>query len=157
MTDLPPDTTTDGDAPVAGSARPAKPVFPLPPVVERLTTQHGYPRLEDPAAEPWRGDAGTWVVFLPGHGKGNGETADVAVILPELVRTVRPALTPAVAGPAVERALLARTGMMSLPALVFLRGDTLLGTIARVRDWQDYLERIAAILPGDAPAPIRLQ
>lgn len=127
----------------------AKPHLPLPPLVDLLTEMHGYARLDSPYDQPWRhDDSNSWVVFLPGHGKGNAETADVAVILPELVRALQPRLSAAVAGEAVERALLARTGMMSLPALVFLRGDALLGSIPRVRDWDDYLQRIAAILDG---------
>lgn len=137
--------------------KPAKPVLPLPPLVDRLTGELGYHRLDDAADQPWRGAAENWVVFLPGHGKGNAETADVAVILPELVRALSPRLTPAVAGPAAEQAMLARTGMMSLPALVFLRGDALLGSIPRVRDWDDYLERIAAILTGTDASATRLQ
>jgi len=126
-----------------------KPRLPLPPLVDLLTDVHGYPRLDNPDDRPWLDDpAKSWVVFLPGHGKGNAETADVAVILPELVRALHPRLTPAVAGEAAERAILALTGMMSLPALVFLRGDRLLGSIPRVRDWDDYLQRIGEILEG---------
>ncbi|MCG5242375.1 hydrogenase [Azospirillum doebereinerae] len=139
------------------AAKPAKPSFPLPPLVDQLTDTHGYPRLDGADDQPWRGDSDTWVVFLPGHGKGNGETADVAVILPELVRVLSPHLKPAVAGPAAEQALLARAGMMSLPALLFLRGDAVLGSIPRVRDWTDYLERIAAILIGPEAPASRLQ
>lgn len=137
-------------------ARPAKPSFPLPALVDRLVSERGYPLLDDATAQPWRDDSANWVVFLPGHGKGSGETADVAVILPELVNHLFPRLKPAVAGAAAEQAILARTGMMSLPALVFLRGDELLGSIPRVRDWDDYLERIAAILIGSDPST-RLQ
>ncbi|SMH33960.1 thioredoxin domain-containing protein [Azospirillum agricola] len=150
------------DTPVAEPAttpapKPAKPLLPLPPLVDRLTDALGYPRLESADDQPWRGGTESWVVFLPGHGKGNAETADVAVILPELVRVLSPHLKPAVAGPAAEQALLARAGMMSLPALVFLRGDDLLGSIPRVRDWDDYLERIAAILLGPHAPSSRLQ
>ncbi|AWB09038.1 hydrogenase (plasmid) [Azospirillum humicireducens] len=127
----------------------AKPRLPLPPLVDLLTDVHGYPRLDHGDDRPWLDDpAKDWVIFLPGHGKGNAETADVAVILPELVRALHPRLTPAVAGEAAERAILALTGMMSLPALVFLRGDRLLGSIPRVRDWDDYLQRIGEILDG---------
>ncbi len=126
-----------------------KPRLPLPPLVDLLTDVHGYRRLDNADDRPWLEDpAKCWVVFLPGHGKGNAETADVAVILPELVRALHPRLTPAVAGEAAERAILALTGMMSLPALVFLRGDRLLGSIPRVRDWDDYLQRIGEILEG---------
>ncbi|BAI75486.1 hydrogenase-1 expression (plasmid) [Azospirillum sp. B510] len=137
MTDVAPDL-----APPAAKQRQ-----PLPPLVDLLTEVHGYRRLDSADERPWLEDpAADWVVFLPGHGKGNAETADVAVILPELVRALHPRLTPAVAGEAVERALLGLTGMMSLPALVFLRGDRLLGSIPRVRDWDDYLRRIGDIL-----------
>ncbi len=129
----------------------AKPRLPLPPLVDLLTDVHGYMRLDHADDRPWLDEpAKDWVVFLPGHGKGNAETADVAVILPELVRALRPRLSPAVAGEAAERAILALTGMMSLPALVFLRGDRLLGSIPRVRDWDDYLQRIGEILEGGA-------
>lgn len=133
-----------------------KPRLPLPPLVDLLTDVHGYPRLDHADDRPWLEEpekslpTKCWVVFLPGHGKGNAETADVAVILPELVRALHPRLTPAVAGEAAERAILALTGMMSLPALVFLRGDRLLGSIPRVRDWDDYLQRIGEILEGGA-------
>ncbi len=150
MTDTPQD-------PTPATAKPAKPLLPLPPLVDRLTEALGYPRLAGAADQPWAGGTDEWVVFLPGHGKGNSETADVAVILPELVRALSPRLKPAVAGPAAEQALLTRTGMMSLPALVFLRGGTLLGSIPRVRDWDDYLERIAAILSGSDTPTTRLQ
>lgn len=129
----------------ASPPRPAKTPLPLSPAVERLVRDLGYPLLDDGDAQPWRQDRATWVVFLPGHGKGSGETADVAVILPELIAAVSPTLRPAVAGPAAEQAMLARTGPISLPALVFLRGGALLGSIPRVRDWRDYQERIAAI------------
>ncbi|PWC89419.1 hydrogenase [Azospirillum sp. TSH100] len=131
--------------------QPTKPRLSLPPLVDLLTDSHGYPRLDHADDRPWLDDpAKNWVVFLPGHGKGNAETADIAVILPELVRALHPRLTPAVAGEAAERAILALTGMMSLPALVFLRGDRLLGSIPRVRDWDDYLQRIGEILEGGA-------
>jgi hydrogenase-1 operon protein HyaE len=129
----------------------AKPRLPLPPLVDVLTEVHGYLRLDHADDRPWLADpTKSWVVFLPGHGKGNAETADIAVILPELVRALHPHLTPAVAGEAAERAILSLTGMMSLPALVFLRGDRLLGSIPRVRDWDDYLQRIGEILEGGA-------
>ncbi len=145
MTDtLSPDTASAS----AVSAKPPKPLLPLPALVGLLVSERGYPLLDDATAQPWRGGDDSWVVFLPGHGKGSSETADVAVILPELIKALSPHLKPAVAGAAAEQAILARVGMMSLPALVFLRGDALLGSIPRVRDWDDYLERIAAILIG---------
>ncbi|WP_245593627.1 hydrogenase [Azospirillum halopraeferens] len=117
----------------------------LPAAVGRLVRDLGYPLLEADDA-PWRDDSAPWVVFLPGHGRGNAETADIAVILPELLATVGGALRPAVAGAAAERALVERAGGLALPALMILRGDAVLDSIPRVRDWGDYRARIAAIL-----------
>ncbi|NYZ12462.1 hydrogenase [Azospirillum sp. RWY-5-1] len=124
---------------------------PLPPLVDRLLTVHGYPLLET-GAEALAEDAeGVRVVFLPGHGKGSGETADIAVILPELVKAAPVPLTAAVAGPQAEAALVARVGTLGLPALVFLHRGEVLGSIPRVRDWSDYLARIRSFLavPAD--------
>ena len=123
----------------------------LAPALARLVRDLGYPLLDGGDA-PWRGDAAaTWVVFLPGHGNASAETADIAVILPELVAAT-PDLRPAVADAAAERTLLERTGGLGLPALVFLRGDAVLGSIPRVRDWSDYRQRIAAILSASCDA-----
>ncbi|MGQ9369493.1 hydrogenase [Azospirillum sp. ST 5-10] len=118
---------------------------PLPPAVERLVRERGYPLL-DGGAEPWRHDDAPWIVFLPGHGKGSGETADIAVILPELVAAAPRRVRAAVADAAAERALVERAGGLGLPALMILRGDAVLGSIPRVRDWSDYRARIAAIV-----------
>lgn len=119
----------------------------LHPLVARLFSEHGLPRL-DAAADLATVD-GPALVFLPGYAKAHAETADVAIILPELLAAFGGRLGAAVAGPALETALRAELGGIALPALVMVRHGRPTGAVSRVRDWSDYLERIAALL--DAP------
>jgi hydrogenase-1 operon protein HyaE len=49
-----------------------------------------------------------------------------------------------------DRTLRERYGFMKYPALVFVRGDALLGTLCGIRDWSEYLTAIAEFLAADA-------
>ena len=129
------------------------------PLIDRLTRDLGWPRLSSldevaaHAATP-----GTHVVFVPGDPVRNLESADVAVILPELVKAFDGVFAPAVVARPAERKLQARFRFAAFPALVFLRDGLYLGAITRVLDWADYLTEIAEILgrePSDPP-PFRL-
>lgn len=119
---------------------------PLHPLVGRLLTDHRMVMLD--TAADLAGAEGPLLVFLPGYAKAHVETADVAVILPELVAAFGGRLGAAVGGPDLEVALRAELGL-ALPALVMVRHGRPSGAVARVRDWRDYLDRIAALL--DAP------
>ncbi|MFH1555712.1 MAG: hydrogenase, partial [Pseudomonadota bacterium] len=88
------------------------------------------------------------LLFLPAHGKSHMETPDIAVVLPELVRVLdhgRRPLTGAVAGPAIER-ILREAMALALPAIVVLRDGEPIGSIARMRDWDEYLARLGTVL-----------
>ncbi|MFG1464682.1 hydrogenase [Xanthobacter sp. DSM 24535] len=118
----------------------------LHPLVQRLMTAHGYAYILAP--DDLFGDPRDQLLFLPAHGKSHMETPDIAVVLPELVQALdsgRGRLTGAVAGPAVEAAL--REAMaLALPAIVVLRNGDPIGSIARMRDWDEYLTRLGAVL-----------
>jgi hydrogenase-1 operon protein HyaE len=120
---------------------------PLHPLVGRLLTDHRLAMLD--TAADLAGTEGPLLVFLPGYAKAHVETADVAVILPELLAAFGGRLGAAVAGPALETELRAELGGIALPALVMVRHGRPAGAVSRVRDWRDYLDRIAALL--DAP------
>lgn len=118
----------------------------LHPLVRRLLTEHRLATLE--TVGDVAGVEGPLLLFLPGYAKAHVETADVAVILPELLAVFGGRLGAAVAGPDLETALRSELGL-ALPALVMVRQGRPVGSIARVRDWRDYLDRVAALL--DAP------
>lgn len=121
---------------------------PLHPLVARLIEAHGYPY---PATEEELARLDDRLLFLPAHGKGHMETPDIAVVLPELVRAFGQPLAGAVAGPECERRLRDSLGGIALPAIVVLRAGKPVGSISRMRDWDEYLERLGALLAEPAP------
>ena len=121
----------------------------LPPLVAKLTAERGMPLLAEDDAAALATAGGEWLIFLPGHGQNHAETADVAVILPELLGVFRGRLKAAVAGPALEKLLRRRLDGIALPALVAVRGHELLGSVSRVQDWHDYIETIRGLFDGN--------
>lgn len=118
----------------------------LHPLVQRIMAERAYPYLEAPE-DTARLDARDHLLFLPAHGKPHLESPDIAVVLPELIKALggETHLGGAVAGPKTEAAL--REAMnLALPAIVVMRGGVPVGAISRMRDWDEYLERLGALL-----------
>lgn len=123
------------------------------PLIDRLTTELGWPRLNDADALAGFVEApGTHVVFVPGDPARNLETADVAVILPELKLAFQGRFDCAVAGDAVAQAVGDAAGGYKTPNLVFWRDGHMIGAIPKVRDWADYMARIGQILAAPIAA-----
>lgn len=118
----------------------------LHPLVRRLLTERAWPYLET-AEEAASLDARDHFLFLPAHGKAHLESPDIAVVLPELVAALggEAAIGGAVAGPKTE-AQLREAMSLALPAIVVLRGGQPVGAISRMRDWDEYLERLGALI-----------
>ncbi|MDI4666002.1 hydrogenase [Xanthobacter autotrophicus] len=124
----------------------------LHPLVRRLVSERAWPYLEAPE-DTARLDARDHFLFLPAHGKAHLESPDIAVVLPELVNALggEAAIGGAVAGPKTEAAL--RDALnLALPAIVVVRGGLPLGAISRMRDWDEYLERLGALLKTPSAA-----
>lgn len=123
------------------------------PLIDRLTTELGWRRLADDAGlDAFAGAPGVHVVFVPGDAARNLETADVAVILPELVQAFQGRFDCAVAEDAVAARVGEAAGVHKTPNLVFWREGRVAGAIPRVRDWSDYMARIEAILAAPVAA-----
>lgn len=128
----------------------------LSPLTQALADRYRYPVIDD--VDAFAADKPLAVLFFPGDWERLGESNDVAVILPELVKAFDGVFAPAVVARPAERKLQARFRFAAFPALVFLRDGLYLGAITRVLDWADYLTEIAEILgrePSDPP-PFRL-
>ncbi|MFG1296238.1 thioredoxin domain-containing protein [Xanthobacter variabilis] len=122
----------------------------LHPLVRRLITERAYPYLDN--AEDAAGlDGRDLFVLLPAHGKVHLESPDIAVVLPELVQALggEERIGGAVAGPGAEASFREALNL-ALPAIVVLRGGVPLGAISRMRDWDEYLDRLGALI--DAPS-----
>lgn len=117
------------------------------PLIDRLTGTMGWPRLasQSDVAEFIR-RPGAHVVFVPGDPERNLESADVAVILPELRMAFQGRFDCAVADDAIEEWLRTDSGVLKTPSLIFYRDGLMIGAIPKVRDWDDYVARTARIL-----------
>ncbi|MDJ1015219.1 MAG: hydrogenase accessory protein [Paracoccaceae bacterium] len=117
------------------------------PLIDRLHAEFGWPRLaSDEEARMFTSRPGDHVVFLPGDWTRNLETADVAVILPELRAAFQKRFDCAVASPEVEKMLKVAADLHKTPSLLFFRDGAFVGGIPKVRDWDDYMGRIAHFL-----------
>lgn len=117
------------------------------PLIERLTTEFDWPRLatEDEILA-WLSRPGVHVLFVPGDAKRNLETADVAVILPELHRAFQGRFDCAIVADETTPGVKESSGVYKTPSLIFYRDGVCLGGIPKVRDWDDYMARIARFL-----------
>jgi hydrogenase-1 operon protein HyaE len=122
-------------------------------LLERLTTDLGYPLLTDQASlDAFALPAANSVIFLPANPQHYPETLDVAIVLPEFLKIFSGRLTAGVADMTFAKELAAKYAITEWPALLFLRHGEYLGSIARMRDWDVYLSKINAFLSSSSPA-----
>ena len=117
------------------------------PLIDRPTAEFGWSDLQ--GAEDFEAHLarpGTHMVFVPGDVARNLETPDVAVIAPELLAAFGGRFDGAVAVGEADTAARAAAGAHKTPSLLFFRDGLAIGAIPKVRDWSDYMDRIAQIL-----------
>ena len=126
------------------------------PLINRLLEEFGYPEITLANHDAFVAEPMLNVLFFPGDPKTIRDATDVAVVLPELVQVFDHQLRPGVvvdtrrAGSELQK----RYGFRAYPALVFVRGGEYVGAIARIQNWNDYLQEISELLvapPRRAP------
>jgi hydrogenase-1 operon protein HyaE len=126
------------------------------PLIERLLVEFEYPTIGLDNHDEFVAQPGMNVLFFPGDPNTVRDATDVAVILPELAAAFDGALRPGVVTDTFGdgKKLKMQYGFREYPSLVFVRGGEYVGTISRVQDWGEYLERINELLvaaPRRAP------
>lgn len=117
------------------------------PLIARLETDFRYPRLQSTAdVAGFLARPGVHCLFIPGDPRRNLETADAAVILPELRKAFQNAFDCALIDDAIEAGLREEYRALKTPGLLFFRGPEFLGAVERVRDWSDYIARVTRFL-----------
>lgn len=120
---------------------------PIHPLIDRLEREYRYPRLTSPAeVAAFTDRPGLHCLFIPGDPGRNLETADAAVILPELRLAFQNRFDCALVDGAIEADLREATRALKTPGFLFWRAGVYLGAIEKVRDWADYLARTQHIL-----------
>ncbi len=119
---------------------------PRHPLVERLVAGLGIPEVGCDDVDAYLAAPGDALLFFTEDPLQYPESADVAVILPELMKAFAGRLRCAVVARSDERALQQRFGFARWPALVCVRGGEIVGTLTGVHDWGDFTARIQGLL-----------
>lgn len=104
------------------------------PLVQNMIEQYDYPVLTAAALDDFFQTHRHVVLFFTEHATRFPETNDIAMILPELVKTFAGRFSAVVIALPDQRELQTRYGFREWPALVFLRNGEYLGAISRVQD-----------------------
>ena len=116
------------------------------PLVERLVREFGLPEVGAADVDAFLAAPGEAVLFFTEDPKQHPESADVAVILPELMQARPGCFRAAVVARASERELQKRFGFARWPALVFVRGGDLVGAITGMHDWDEFVAKVGELL-----------
>ena len=122
------------------------------PLIDEMIEKYGYPVLTEESLESFQKEHKDVVLFFTENANNYPESNDVAVILPEILKSFEGRLTPAVINRKSERPLQRKYRFKGYPALVFLRDGEYVGTISKVRDWLEYIDEFKTML-ATAPTP----
>jgi len=122
------------------------------PLIDRLVSELDYDVVSLENHDEFVAGPGMNVLFFPGDPQTVRDATDVAVILPELVAAFDGRLNPGVVTDTFGdgKTLKMRYGFREYPSLVFVRDGEYVGTISRVQDWSEYLQRINDLLVATA-------
>ncbi len=123
------------------------------PLVQNMLSTHQYAVVTLDTLEEFTASHDVVVLFFTELMKPVPETADVAVILPELEKAFDGRFKVGVVSWEAQRDLQLRYRFPKYPALVFLKGGDYLGAIPGVLDWTDYLAEIERILSAEVSEP----
>lgn len=120
-------------------------------LIDRLVRDLGFTEVSMDNHDDFVARPGMNVLFIPGDPKTVKDATDVAVVLPELVGAFPGTLNAGVVtdtfGDGVKLKRL--YGFTHFPSLVFVREGGYVGTISRIRDWQEYLSKIEEFLVAE--------
>jgi hydrogenase-1 operon protein HyaE len=132
---------TELSLPVAPPAEPG-----TPGVIQNLIDRHGAEWVDEASFEAWLAGAGDRVLLLAGDPVRFPEGLDVAVVLPEVRRTLGAGFGIGVARRSAEAAVAARLGSNRWPSLVFVRDGRYVTTLPGMHDWDDFVTRVREAL-----------
>jgi len=111
------------------------------PLIEHLVQRHSLPLLDTKGADAFLTLQNHSVIGLFTDPMVYPENADVAVILPEILKAF-PHIKGAIADPNALTILARNYGVVVFPALVFFQGTEVREVVARIHSWADYTARI---------------
>ena len=123
------------------------------PLIEQLFSRHGCVEVGTDEHETFAAGPGNALLVFTEDPMRFKETLDLAVIVPQLQRAFAGAFRTGVLLPEAARKLQPRYGFARWPALVLLRDGRYVGAIDGLRNWDDYLETMKALLQAAPSRP----
>ena len=124
-------------------------------LVGRLVEQFGASWVDETSIDAWAAEGGDRVVLFAGDPVQFPEGLDVAVVLPELQRSLPGRFKVGVVPRESENALARRFGSQRWPTLLFLRDGQYVTTLSGMHDWEVFIDRVTqALAMPVARAPI---
>jgi hydrogenase-1 operon protein HyaE len=115
-------------------------------LVARLVEQFGATWVDETSIDTWAAEGGDRVVLLAGDPVQFPEGLDVAVVLPELQRSLPERFQVGVVPRDREDAVARRFGSQRWPTLLFLRDGQYVTTLSGMHDWDVFVERASQAL-----------
>ena len=120
------------------------------PLVEQLFSRHGCTEVRADTIDAILAQPGHVLLVFTEDPMRFKETLDLVVIVPQLQRAFPGRFTVGVLLPEAARKVQVRYGFNRWPALVMLRDGQYVGAIDGLRNWDEYLQQMQALL-GAAP------
>ena len=129
------------------------------PLLKALVERHGLPVVDDIAIEQFfaSSDRRHALLFFAGAGASRPETADVAVLFPELLKAFAGHVHGALVAAEAEASLKGRFQVFVFPSVVVTRDGQPVAVLPKILDWSDYRQKIADALAPDAPVLVAAQ
>lgn len=123
------------------------------PLVSRLAECCGATWVDADSIDAWAAQGGDRVVLFAGDAVRFPEGQDVAVVLPELQRSLPGRFEIGIVRRHQEDALARRFGSQRWPTLLFLRDGQYVTTLSGMHDWDDFLRKTEAALAAPVSRP----
>ena len=120
----------------------------------RLHQQAGFEILNETNLDAFLAQEGLKLAVFADDPNNRKETMDIVVIAPELKKAFGDTLSRSVlADFMVARALAARWGLRSMPAVALFQDRNFLGAVQGLQTWNDYCQKLAAIIQKPQSSP----
>lgn len=123
------------------------------PLVEQMFSRHGCIRVEADGTEAFLARPGHALLVFTEDPMRFKETLDLAVIVPQLQQAFPGRFITGVLLPDSARQVQRRYGFNRWPALVMLKDGQYVGVIDGLRNWDEYLEEMQALLSAAPSRP----
>jgi hydrogenase-1 operon protein HyaE len=123
------------------------------PLIAGLFSRHGYTDVRAGNLAAFTQRAGHTLLLFTEDPARFKETLDLAVIVPEIARAFPGRFEVGVLLPEAARELQPRYGFRRWPAIVVLRDGEHVGAVDGLRNWDEYLSAVAALLEAHASRP----